>query len=154
MTQHALRLSMALALGTSLAGVAFAQGTTAPGATTPPQVQQPSTGMPSTGMPSTGMQAPAAPNTGSATSNYAAPNPGAPNPAAPSDEQSNNVTPDTVKQAQQQLKDQGLYNGAIDGQVGPATRAAIQRFQRRNGLKTTAMLDQETLQRLMSNHHG
>jgi peptidoglycan hydrolase-like protein with peptidoglycan-binding domain len=118
MTKHALRLSMALALGTSLAG----------------------------------MQAPATPN--AATSNYTAPNTGAPNGAAPSDQQANSVSPDAVKQAQQELKDQGLYNGAIDGQFGPATRAAVQRFQQQNGLEATAMLDQETLQRLMANHHG
>jgi peptidoglycan hydrolase-like protein with peptidoglycan-binding domain len=53
------------------------------------------------------------------------------------------------------LKAEGLYKGAIDGRIGPETRAAVRQFQQQNGLKTTAMLDQDTLQRLMNQHsHG
>jgi hypothetical protein len=65
--EYGLRLSMALALSTSLAGAAFAQGT-APGATPPEQMQQ----------PSAGMQGPAALGNSPAT-----PPPAAPSSAAP-----------------------------------------------------------------------
>ncbi len=144
MVKHALRLSMALALGAGLGGIALAQQTAAPGPTPPPaQIQQPGAGMP----------APAAPGKGPATSNPSNSQAAAPNTGTPHG-QAANLSPDTVKQAQQQLKSEGLYHGAIDGRVGPATRAAVRRFQQQNGLTTNAMLDQETLQRLMSNHRG
>ena len=76
--------------------------------------------------------------------------------AGPSDQtQAPKLSSDTVKAAQQELKAEGLYNGAIDGHIGIQTKAAVRRFQQQNGLKTTAMLDQDTLQRLMSEHpHG
>jgi peptidoglycan hydrolase-like protein with peptidoglycan-binding domain len=76
--------------------------------------------------------------------------------ARPSDQtQAPNLSPDTIKAAQQELKAEGLYKGAIDGRIGPETQAAVRRFQRQNGLKTTAMLDQETLRRLISKpSHG
>jgi peptidoglycan hydrolase-like protein with peptidoglycan-binding domain len=76
--------------------------------------------------------------------------------AAPSDQtEAPKLSSDTVKAAQQELRAEGLYNGAIDGRIGPQTQAAVQQFQQRNGLKTTAMLDQGTLQRLMSRYpHG
>jgi membrane-bound lytic murein transglycosylase B len=65
-----------------------------------------------------------------------------------------NLSPDAVKQAQQQLKSEGLYKGAIDGRVGPQTRDAVRKFQQQSGLAASSTLDQETLQRLMKNHHG
>jgi peptidoglycan hydrolase-like protein with peptidoglycan-binding domain len=37
----------------------------------------------------------------------------------------------------------------FDGRIGPETRGAVRQFQRKNGLRTTAMLDQEALQHLM-----
>jgi peptidoglycan hydrolase-like protein with peptidoglycan-binding domain len=48
------------------------------------------------------------------------------------------------------LKTEGLYHGAIDGRIGRETQAAVRRFQQQNGLKTTVVLDQDTLQRLLS----
>ena len=54
-----------------------------------------------------------------------------------------------IKQAQEQLKSQGLYHGRIDGIVGHRTREAIKDFQARNGLHRTARLDRNTLDRLM-----
>lgn len=54
-----------------------------------------------------------------------------------------------VRQAQQQLRDQGLYSGHIDGIVGPETRQAIQQFQKNNGLSVTATLDQQTVDKLL-----
>jgi peptidoglycan hydrolase-like protein with peptidoglycan-binding domain len=124
---------MALALGTSMGGIAFAQGAAAPDTTAPPaqskqappeQLQRPD---------ASGMQQPMA--------------------TAPSDQvQAPNLSQDTVKEAQRQLKAEGLYNGVIDGRIGRETRAAVRQFQQQNGLKTTAVLDQDTLQHLMSKH--
>jgi|SRR6516225_2292408 peptidoglycan hydrolase-like protein with peptidoglycan-binding domain len=113
-------------------------------------MQQPNPGA-NAGAPNIG-----APNIGAPSGNApyaAAPNAGAPSAAAPSAEaQTGSLTSDTIKQAQQQLKSGGFYHGRVDGVVGPRTRVAVRRFQQRNGLKGTAMLDQETLQRLMSGH--
>lgn len=50
-----------------------------------------------------------------------------------------------VRQAQSELKQQGLYQGRVDGKFGPQTRAAVSQFQRKNGLPQTASLDEQTL---------
>jgi peptidoglycan hydrolase-like protein with peptidoglycan-binding domain len=139
----ALSMALALGLGTSLGGAAFAQGTA-----TPPAQMQPAT--PTGQAATTGMPTTTAPGM---------------SPATPNEEQSYKteaaktgaakVSPATVKEAQQQLKSQGLYNGAVDGRLGPETRAAVKHFQQKNNLKVTANLDQETLQRLMAaRSHG
>jgi peptidoglycan hydrolase-like protein with peptidoglycan-binding domain len=54
-----------------------------------------------------------------------------------------------IQQAQQQLKSQGLYRGAVDGILGPQTEQALSQFQQQNGLPQTADLDQQTMSRLM-----
>jgi peptidoglycan hydrolase-like protein with peptidoglycan-binding domain len=54
-----------------------------------------------------------------------------------------------VRQAQQQLRDQGLYHGSIDGIVGRETKQAIEQFQKNNGLNQTATLDQQTMDKLL-----
>jgi len=52
---------------------------------------------------------------------------------------------DLVLRAQQQLHQQGFYvRNNIDGQWGPATSAAVQNYQRANGLALTGQLDQPT----------
>lgn len=61
---------------------------------------------------------------------------------------SQRVSRDEIRQAQEQLQSEGLYRGKIDGVVGPKTRRAIAEFQQRNGLRPTARLDQNTLERL------
>ena len=43
----------------------------------------------------------------------------------------------------------GLYNGSLDGAVGPETQRAIAEFQKTNGLKPTATLDQQTADALV-----
>jgi len=58
------------------------------------------------------------------------------------------ASPADIQQAQQELKSQGLYNGAIDGVMGPETRTALSRFQQQNGLTPNAALDQETKDKL------
>jgi hypothetical protein len=59
-----------------------------------------------------------------------------------------NLSPDQVKAAQEQLRSAGLYNGPTDGMMDPDTRAALARFQQQNGLRSTQTLDQQTLARL------
>ena len=43
----------------------------------------------------------------------------------------------------------GLYNGSLDGVVGPETKRAILGFQKSNGLERTATLDQQTADALI-----
>lgn len=59
-----------------------------------------------------------------------------------------------IKQAQTALKQKGLYNGPVDGQVGPATRSAITQFQQQNGLKQSAQLDSSTMSSLQGNSNA
>lgn len=60
-----------------------------------------------------------------------------------------NVTPDqVVVNVQVALRDQGYYAGAIDGDMGPQTRAALAAYQSDNGLAVTSAVDQPTLQML------
>jgi peptidoglycan hydrolase-like protein with peptidoglycan-binding domain len=55
-----------------------------------------------------------------------------------------------LKQVQQQLKAAGLYNGAIDGRMGPETKQAVQQFQQQNGLQATGTIDHETVAALQN----
>ncbi|HEY0527022.1 MAG TPA: peptidoglycan-binding domain-containing protein [Stellaceae bacterium] len=57
-------------------------------------------------------------------------------------------TPQAVRDAQQSLRAQGLYNGPADGILGPKTKTALSQYQQRNSLDQTARLDQDTLNRL------
>jgi hypothetical protein len=152
---HALRLSTALALSMGLCGAVLAQNTAAPGAATPPeQVQQtPATPDTNAGVPKEQMQqgagtpSPNSPNTNLNT------NAGMPNTTGKYDQEAN-LSPDTVKEAQQQLKSGGFYKGAIDGRIGPETRDAVRKFQQQQGLSASSKLDQETLRQLIKNSHG
>jgi len=49
-----------------------------------------------------------------------------------------------VRDAQQQLQNAGFYNGPVDGVWGPETRAAVERFQRAEGVPVTVQLDDST----------
>jgi peptidoglycan hydrolase-like protein with peptidoglycan-binding domain len=55
----------------------------------------------------------------------------------------------TIQQAQQELRAKGLYHGVVDGRMGPETQTALSEFQRQEGLPQTAMLDQQTVNRLI-----
>jgi hypothetical protein len=58
----------------------------------------------------------------------------------------NNLAPGQVlENVQLALRDQGYYRGAIDGLIGPQTRAALAAFQRDNGLLVTSAVDEPTL---------
>lgn len=62
-----------------------------------------------------------------------------------------NLSKDEIRQAQLELRNMGLYAGSLDGVVGPETRQAIEQFQKGNGLRQTATLDQPTMERLIGN---
>jgi hypothetical protein len=49
------------------------------------------------------------------------------------------------KRYQQYLSDLQLYDGVVDGTIGPKTRAALKKFQTMNGLPSSAELDQATI---------
>ncbi len=58
----------------------------------------------------------------------------------------NDLAPGQVlENVQLALRDEGYYDGEIDGLVGPQTRAALAAFQRDNGLEETAAVDEPTL---------
>ena len=127
LTAAAVVASVALAT-TSLA---TAQTSTSPRST-----------MPSTSSPSSTSPGVTSPSTGAATIHSSAAN---------TDASMDAQSPETIKQAQQQLKSQGLYNGAIDGQMGPETASALSKFQQKNGLPANSELDQQTMAKLMGN---
>lgn len=51
----------------------------------------------------------------------------------------------TVKTIQQKLKNWGYYTGAVDGIFGAQTKAAVQYFQRKNGLTADGIVGAKTL---------
>ena len=54
-----------------------------------------------------------------------------------------------VSDIQQKLQAENLYNGKIDGILGPQTRRAIAEYQKQNGLRATANLDRQTRDSLL-----
>jgi hypothetical protein len=53
-----------------------------------------------------------------------------------------------IANVQTALQEQGYYRDAVDGLIGPNTRAALSAYQRDNGLPITAAIDGPTLQAL------
>ena len=53
-----------------------------------------------------------------------------------------------IANVQTALQEQGYYRDAVDGLIGPRTRAALSDFQRDNGLPITAAIDGPTLKAL------
>jgi hypothetical protein len=53
-----------------------------------------------------------------------------------------------IANVQTALQEQGYYNDAVDGLIGPNTRAALSNFQRDQGLPITAAIDGPTLKAL------
>ena len=62
-----------------------------------------------------------------------------------------NLSKDDVRWAQLELRNMGRYNGSLDGVVGPETKRALAEFQKSNGLRRTATLDQQTADALIDN---
>ncbi len=50
----------------------------------------------------------------------------------------------TPKEIQQALKNAGVYDGKVDGKVGPRTKKAIEAFQTQNGLKADGKVGKKT----------
>ena len=50
-----------------------------------------------------------------------------------------------VKTVQQKLKNWGYYTGSVDGIYGAATKAAVEKFQRKNGLTVDGVAGPKTL---------
>jgi len=53
-----------------------------------------------------------------------------------------------IRSAQEVLKEQGYYDGEIDGVVGPMTESALRKYQSEHGLEITARADEATLKSL------
>ena len=53
-----------------------------------------------------------------------------------------------VSDVQTALAREGYYDGAVDGDFGPATRNALRRYQRDNGLPVTGNIDRAVIQAL------
>lgn len=53
-----------------------------------------------------------------------------------------------VKAIQEKLKDHGIYNGAVDGIYGEATKKAVTTFQKNNGLTADGIAGPSTLKKL------
>jgi len=53
-----------------------------------------------------------------------------------------------VKAVQQALKDKGHDPGAVDGEMGPKTEAALREYQQKEGLTATGTADAETMAKL------
>lgn len=133
-------LTSALALtlaGALLAGPVLAQsgGGTSGGGTTGGNAQSPAMQQPGTGTTGTqGAKDSATPEGAKAGSKAQAQGAGA--------------SKEQLRAAQEALKKHGMYEGQVDGIMGPKTRAAVQEFQKKEGLQTTGRLDQQTLSRL------
>jgi peptidoglycan hydrolase-like protein with peptidoglycan-binding domain len=55
---------------------------------------------------------------------------------------------DDIRWAQVELRDHGLYQGSLDGVLGPETKRALGQFQKNTGLGRTASLDAQTWEAL------
>jgi len=140
-------LTAAIAIAAaSLAGMAQAQTTTAP---TGAAAQSAQTTVPA---PQAATTNPAAAPADPAMAPRAAPAQASMQPPAGADNfWSRNISQEDVRQAQQQLKAQGLYNGPVDGLVGPNMQRALARYQQQNGVRQTGTLDEQTVARLNTN---
>jgi peptidoglycan hydrolase-like protein with peptidoglycan-binding domain len=147
--KHSLTAVLAIVSAAGLAGIAQAQTTATPPAaaptpgveTTAPSTQSQSSitpPSPSAAQPTTAATAPMAARQANMQQSSA------------NDFWSRNLSQDEVRQAQQQLAAQGLYRGPVDGLAGPEMQRALARFQQQNGLRRTATLDPDTMNRLMA----
>lgn len=57
---------------------------------------------------------------------------------------------DNVKKIQKLLKNLGYYSGTIDGSYGKGTRAAVEAFQKNNGLTGNGIANNKTISKLTS----
>jgi Putative peptidoglycan binding domain len=64
------------------------------------------------------------------------------------------LSKDDIRWTQAELHYVGLYNGSLDGVIGPETKRALAEFQKNAGLERTATLDQQTADALIGNTGG
>ena len=58
------------------------------------------------------------------------------------------ATKEQVRQAQEILRQRGLYAGEATGKLDPATREGLRKYQAAEGLKVTGTLNAATLQKM------
>ena len=58
------------------------------------------------------------------------------------------IRKDDIRWAQLELRNRGLYQGSLDGVLGPNTKRALRQFQRNKGLGQTASIDAQTWEAL------
>jgi hypothetical protein len=71
-------------------------------------------------------------------------------PPAPPEVTRLQISPETAKHIQTTLRNEGLYQGPIDGIIGPRTERALASYQEQHGLQKSSALDTQTLQMLTS----
>jgi peptidoglycan hydrolase-like protein with peptidoglycan-binding domain len=62
-----------------------------------------------------------------------------------------NLSKEDIREAQLELRHSGLYDGSLDGVIGPQTKQALVRFQKENRLEPTATLDAHTIVTMFGN---
>lgn len=68
--------------------------------------------------------------------------------SAPAQDTAQKADRTQVKRMQQALKDKGHDPGAVDGEMGPKTEAALRDYQQKEGLTATGNADAETMAKL------
>jgi peptidoglycan hydrolase-like protein with peptidoglycan-binding domain len=58
------------------------------------------------------------------------------------------ATKEQVNQAQEILKNRGLYSGSTTGKLDEPTRAGLKEYQKAEGLKVTGTLNKSTLEKM------
>ena len=64
------------------------------------------------------------------------------------------LSKDDIRWTQAELHYVGLYNGSLDGVIGPETKRALAEFQKSAGLERTATLDKQTADAPIGNTGG
>jgi len=63
----------------------------------------------------------------------------------------NSAAAGRIGEVRLELRHSSLYNGSLDGVIGPQTKQALVRFQKDNGLDQTATLDALTMVAMFGN---
>jgi peptidoglycan hydrolase-like protein with peptidoglycan-binding domain len=82
-------------------------------------------------------------STGATSRSYAAAPSSAPAQTASS--QTAELTPDMIRNVQQNLTQDGMYHGRVDGVWGQQTQSAVRNFQQQHNMNATGQLDRDTL---------
>src|SRR5215510_12139266 len=66
--------------------------------------------------------------------------------------QKDTTSKEDVRNAQQALKDKGIYTGPVDGKMNAETKKAMSDFQKKNNLEATGTLNHDTMTALGVTH--